>query len=52
MLYGNTTFAGGALGFNLAEINKLVSADISIDSGLIRFADNLWDDYSLSLIHI
>src|SRR6056300_1839548 len=48
MLYGNTTFAGGALGFNLAEINKLVSGDISIDSGLIRFADNLWDDYFAS----
>ena len=29
MLTGSTTFAGGALGFNLAEINKLVSADIS-----------------------
>ena len=48
MLYGNTTFAGGALGFNLAEINKLVSGDISIDSGLIRYADNLWDNYFAS----
>src|SRR5210317_2426324 len=48
MLYGNTTFAGGALGFNLAEINKLVSGDISIDSGLIRYADNLWNDYFAS----
>jgi len=45
MFSGNTTFAGGALGFNLAEVNKLTSKDISIDSGLIRFADNLWQDY-------
>ena len=42
---GYTTFAGGALGFNLAEINKLISKDISIDSGLIRYADDLWQDY-------
>ena len=45
MLTGRTTFAGGALGFNLAEINKLTTRDISLESGLIRFADNLWDDY-------
>ena len=45
MLTGSTTFAGGALGFNLAEINKLTTRDISLESGLIRFADNLWDDY-------
>ena len=45
MLTGSTTFAGGALGFNLAEINKLTARDISVESGLIRFADHLWDDY-------
>ena len=45
MLTGSTTFAGGALGFNLAEINKLTTRDISVESGLIRFADHLWDDY-------
>ena len=45
ILTGGTTFAGGALGFNLAEINKLTTRDISIESGLIRFADNLWVDY-------
>ena len=45
MLSGKTTFAGGALGFNLAQINTLISKEISIDSGLIRFADNLWQDY-------
>ena len=45
MLTGSTTFAGGALGFNLAEIYKLTTRDISVESGLIRFADHLWDDY-------
>ena len=43
MLTGRTTFAGGALGFNLAEINKLTK-EITVEYNLIHFADNLWDD--------
>ena len=48
ILFNRTSFAGGAIGFNLVEINKLISGGIPSDSELINFVDNKWDTYFAS----
>ena len=45
ILLNRTSFAGGALGFNLPEINNLLVEGNTSDYELIHFVDNKWDDY-------
>ena len=45
ILLNRTSFAGGALGFNLPEINNLLSDGISDEFNLVHFVDNKWNDY-------
>ena len=45
ILLNRTSFAGGALGFNLPEINNLLFEGITQDYELIHFVDNKWDEY-------
>ena len=45
ILLNRTSFAGGALGFNLPEINNLLVEGITQEYELIYFVDNKWDDY-------
>ena len=45
MIFGKTTFAGGALGFNLGEINSLISDKQLLEKGLVRLVDNKWQEY-------
>ena len=45
ILLNRTSFAGGALGFNLPEINNLLVEGITPEYELIHFVDNKWDDY-------
>ena len=45
MLFNRTSFAGGALGFNLAELNHMIDGGVPQDSELIHYVDNKWDDY-------
>jgi len=45
ILLNRTSFAGGALGFNLPEINNLLVDGITSEYELIHFVDNKWDDY-------
>jgi len=45
ILLNRTSFAGGALGFNLPEINNLLVEGITSEYELIHFVDNKWDDY-------
>ena len=45
ILLNRTSFAGGALGFNLPEINNLLVEGITQEYELIHFVDNKWDDY-------
>jgi len=45
MLFNRTSFAGGALGFNLAELNQMIDGGVPKDSELIYYVDNKWDDY-------
>ena len=45
ILLNRTSFAGGALGFNLPEINNLLFEGITQEYELIHFVDNKWDDY-------
>ena len=45
MLFNRTSFAGGALGFNLAELNQMIDGGLPKDSELIYYVDNKWDDY-------
>lgn len=53
IIFGRTTFAGGALGFNLAEINGLVKNDYSLENSLVRTVDKYWNEYfSLPNSHI
>ena len=44
ILFNRTSFSGGALGFNLSEINNLVSG-ISNEYSSIHYVDNMWDQY-------
>jgi asparagine synthase (glutamine-hydrolysing) len=45
ILLNRTSFAGGALGFNLPEIEDLLVNGITDDYQLINYVDNKWDDY-------
>jgi len=45
MIFGKTTFAGGALGFNLGEISSLISDKGLLEDGLVRLVDNKWKEY-------
>ena len=45
ILLNRTSFAGGALGFNIPEINKLISGGISKEFQLVNYVDNKWNDY-------
>lgn len=46
IIQNNNPFPGGAVGFNLAQIKKLVKFDFTTNSNLINYSDNLWKDYS------
>jgi asparagine synthase (glutamine-hydrolysing) len=45
IIQNNNPFPGGAVGFNLAQIKKLVKFDYTTNSNLINYSDNLWEDY-------
>ena len=45
ILLNRTSFAGGALGFNLPEIDSLLVEGISEEYNLVHFVDNKWDEY-------
>ena len=45
ILFNRTSFAGGALGFNIPEINKLLSEGITEEFQLVNYVDNKWNDY-------
>ena len=45
MLFNRTSFAGGALGFNLTELNHLIDGGLPKESELIHYVDNKWDSY-------
>ena len=45
ILLNRNSFAGGALGFNLPEIDDLLVNGITNDFELINYVDNKWDDY-------
>ena len=45
ILFNRTSFAGGALGFNLKELDSLIVDGLPNHSDLIFYADNKWKDY-------
>jgi asparagine synthase (glutamine-hydrolysing) len=45
IIFGRTSFAGGALGFNLSEINKLVDGGIPNYFDSFNYIDNKWEEY-------
>ena len=45
ILLNRTSFAGGALGFNLPEIDNLLVDGITEEYNLVNFVDNKWDEY-------
>ena len=45
IIFNRTSFAGGALGFNLTEINNLITGGISEDHSSLFYVDNKWDEY-------
>ena len=45
ILLNRTSFAGGALGFNLPEIDSLLIDGITEEYNLVHFVDNKWDEY-------
>ena len=45
ILFNRTSFAGGALGFNLNELDHLIDGGIPNESELVYYVDNKWDDY-------
>ena len=45
ILLNRTSFAGGALGFNLPEIDSLLIDGITEEYNLVHFVDNRWDEY-------
>ena len=45
ILLNRTSFAGGALGFNLPEIDNLLYGGITDEFQLLNYVDNKWDDY-------
>jgi asparagine synthase (glutamine-hydrolysing) len=48
ILLNRTSFAGGALGFNLPEIDSLLNEGISEDFQLVNYVDKKWNDYFLN----
>jgi asparagine synthase (glutamine-hydrolysing) len=45
ILFNRTSFSGGAIGFNLSEINRLVDGGLSKEFQLVNYVDNKWDEY-------
>ena len=45
ILLNRTSFAGGALGFNLPEIDNLLYGGISEEFQLVNYVDNKWNDF-------
>ena len=45
ILLKRTSFAGGALGFNIPEIEDLLVNGITDDFELINYVDNKWDEF-------
>ena len=45
IIFNRTSFAGGALGFNLTEINNLITGGISAEQSSLFYVDNKWDEY-------
>ena len=45
IIFGRTSFAGGALGFNLSEINNLVDGGIPTESKSLYHVESRWNDY-------
>ena len=45
ILLNRTSFAGGALGFNLPEIDNLLYEGISEEFQLVNYVDNKWNDF-------
>ena len=45
ILLNRTSFAGGALGFNLPEIHSLLQGGITEEFQLVNYVDNKWNDY-------
>ena len=45
IIFNRTSFAGGALGFNLSEINRLVEGGISENPSSLHYVDSKWNDY-------
>lgn len=46
IIFNRTPFAGGALGFNLAEINSLITQDVYVDFKNVHKVDNKWQAYN------
>ena len=45
VLLNRTSFAGGALGFNIPEINNLLMGGVSQEFPLVNYVDYKWKDY-------
>ena len=45
ILFNRTSFAGGAIGFNLSELNQMIDGGLPKESELIHYVDNKWDAY-------
>ena len=45
IIFNRTSFAGGALGFNLTEINNLITGGISENHSSLHYVDNKWYEY-------
>ena len=46
IIFNRTPFAGGALGFNLAEINRLITQNVFSDFNNVHKVDNKWQEYN------
>jgi asparagine synthase (glutamine-hydrolysing) len=46
IIFNRTPFAGGALGFNLAEINSLITQNVYSDFKNVHKVDNKWQEYN------
>lgn len=46
LIFNRTPFAGGALGFNLAEINNLITQNVYSDFKNVHQVDNKWQEYN------
>ena len=45
ILFNRTSFSGGAIGFNLSEVDSLIDGGLSNEFQLINYVDNKWDEY-------